>query len=225
MKIFIPIKENSQRVKRKNFRKLDGKIPLYKRTLYKFSDHTIYVDTDSDEILREIKRDPKLSHVIGIKRKDYLMGDAVSVCELIKDFAIENGVKEPIAQIHVTSPFLKEQTLRKAYESLHLGSYDSVVSCNVLQTRLWRKEGYGYCPVNHNPLKLEQTQDLPEYYEENSAFYIFEPHLIALRGNRIGEKPLFYPVSHPENFDIDTEQDWTKAKMMEEMSQTLLRKK
>ena len=47
MKIFIPIKENSQRVPGKNFREFGG-APLYKHTLYKLSNKSIYVDTDSN---------------------------------------------------------------------------------------------------------------------------------------------------------------------------------
>ena len=47
MKIFIPIKEISQRVPKKNFRLFDG-APLYKHTLYKLKDFEVYVDTDSE---------------------------------------------------------------------------------------------------------------------------------------------------------------------------------
>ena len=89
-----------------------------------------------------------------------------------------------------------------------IGEYDSVVSCNLHQTRFWRKEAYGYCPVNHNPAKLEQTQDLPAFYEENSAFYIFKPPVLLKHGNRIGQNPYFFVLNEPENLDIDTEEDW-----------------
>ena len=58
---------------------------------------------------------------------------------------------------------------------------------------------------------MEQTQDLPKYYEENSAFYIFEPTVIKNFGNRIGQNPFFYEINEPYNIDIDTEEDWNKA--------------
>ena len=44
MKLFIPIKENSQRVDKKNFRILDGE-QLYKYVMLKYSDFEIFVDT------------------------------------------------------------------------------------------------------------------------------------------------------------------------------------
>ena len=118
MKIFIPIKHESQRVTGKNFRQLSG-LPLYKHTLYKLRDYMVFVDTDSDE--------------------------------------------------------------------------------------------NGYCPVNHNPLKLEQTQSLPTLYEENSAFYMFKKCVFSTIKNRVGKNPAFYKVDHPENFDIDTEDNWKEC--------------
>ena len=178
MIVFIPIKHNSQRVPRKNFRLFNG-VPLYKHTLLKYSNEKVFVDTDSDEI-----------------------------CDLIKNFILKYDIKQPIAQIHVTSPFLLASTVKSCYNIIN--EYDSVASCNVLQVRLWRKEEYGFCPVNHNPAKLEQTQDLPKYYEENSAFYIFKPEVLIRTGNRIGQNPFFYELKDPENLDIDTEEDWAK---------------
>jgi len=211
MILFIPIKQNSQRVPRKNFRDFGG-IELYKHTLYKLKHCDVYVDTDSEEILNEISKDSSLSNVRCLSRKEHLIGDEVSVCDLISDFVQSKNIEEPVVQIHVTSPFLKLETLESAYTKM--SEYDSVVSCNKLHTRLWRKESYGYCPVNHNPMKLEQTQDLPALYEENSAFYIFDPKIVTQTGNRIGKNPYFYPLNYPENIDIDTEQDMIIAKQI-----------
>ena len=170
MNIFVPIKHSSQRVHGKNFRRF-GKEPLFKHTLLKYKKHKVYVDTDSQTIIDLIDQDKRLKHVIVFNRAESLRGDKVSVCDLIKDFIKRFKVSEPIAQIHVTSPFLKPQTLVNAYS--FLGKHDSVVSCNSYNSRFWRKEDYGYCPVNHNPTKMEQTQDLLVLFEENSAFYIF----------------------------------------------------
>lgn len=206
MIIFIPIKEVSQRVPNKNFRLING-IPLYKHFLYKLNDYQVYVDTDSQKIIENIKKDLNLKHVKVYRRKKELEGHAVSVCDLIKNFInMYNVENKNICQLHVTSPFLDMSTIKKA--SKKMLKYDSVVSCNVYQNRLWRKETYGYAPINHNPLKLEQTQDLPEYYEENSLFYIFNSNYFIKTNSRIGINPYFYACNHPENIDIDTEDDW-----------------
>ena len=208
MKIFIPIKHDSQRVHRKNFRRFE-KEPLFKHTLLKYRDHEVYVDTDSQEIIDLITTDRRLKNVTVFNRRENLRGHTISVCALIKDFIQRYNIDTPIAQIHVTNPLLSESTVIDAAKSLE--NHDSVISCNAHQSRFWRREPYGFCPVNHNPVKMEQTQDLPVLFEENSAFYIFEPHVILDTNSRVGANPYFYPISSPENIDIDTEADWELA--------------
>tara|TARA_R110000824_G_scaffold57820_2_gene157069 strand:+ start:11779 stop:12426 length:648 start_codon:yes stop_codon:yes gene_type:complete len=214
MKIFIPLKQNSQRVKRKNFRKF-GEESLFKHTLLKYSQYDVYVDTDSDKICKLIASDDRLKNITVLMRKPTLRGDEVSVCDLIKSFIVDHAVECPVVQLHVTSPFLKKDTVIDALK--YLDSYDSVVSCNMYQSRFWRKEGYGVCPVNHNPVKMEPTQVLPPLYEENSAFYIFKPNVILNMNSRIGSNPYFYPLESPQNIDIDTKSDWEYALQLNEI--------
>ena len=203
MKIFIPIKENSQRVPRKNFRLFRDK-PLWKHTVDKVSNkYPVYIDTDSEEIIKECD---SLGNVMAYKRHSDLLGDTTSVVSLIKNFRKRYQIADYICQIHVTSPFLQLDHLEIAQEKLDEG-YDSVFGVDVMQQRLWRKESYGYCPINHNPMKLEQTQDLPEYYCENSYLYAFKPAVLD-QNNRIGKNPYLLEIGFPYNLDIDTEQDW-----------------
>jgi len=205
MKIFVPIKQNSQRVPQKNFRTFKGE-PLYKHSLLKYGDLEVHVDTDSDEIYKSINSDSRLSNVNVFMRDEALVGDSISVCDLILNFITRYNVHDPIAQVHVTSPFLNADIIKDAYK--YMTEHDSVVSCNTYNSRFWRKEKYGFCPINHNPLRLEQTQDLPVVYEENSAFYIFKPSVVLSTSSRIGQNPYFYSISKPYNMDIDTESDW-----------------
>ena len=205
MIIFIPIKENSQRVPRKNFRIFHNE-PLYKHQLLKFKDFTIFVDTDSNEIIDNIKNDKRLDHVTVYKRQNNLIGDNTPVNLLIKNFIEQFSINDIICQIHVTSPFLQSKTINNALDLLE--NYDSIMSVNKIQSRLWRKEKYGICPINHNPMKLEQTQDLPVYYEENSGFYMFYSDVFLSSDNRVGKNPYLYELKTPENLDIDTEEDW-----------------
>tara|TARA_R110002020_G_scaffold314075_1_gene529353 strand:+ start:856 stop:1503 length:648 start_codon:yes stop_codon:yes gene_type:complete len=213
VKIFIPIKENSQRVPRKNFR-LINEAPLYKHVLYKLTDFEVYVDTDSHKIVEGIATDSKLQNVTVYEREKNLIGDEVSVCDLIDNFIRSQKIQdEHICQLHVTSPFVTTQMLKGAFDKLKEG-YDSIVSCNKIQSRLWREETYGFAPINHNPIKLEQTQDLPTYYEENSIFYIFDVEQFLKTKMRVGFNPFFYTVDFPHNIDIDTEDDWELVERM-----------
>lgn len=210
MIVFIPIKEESQRVPGKNFRKF-GSDPLYRRCLLKLNKFDVHVDTDSAYLAEQIQSDALLSHVKVFTRPNHLLGHEVSVCDIMKNsLGCYAGMGKIACQVHVTSPFLDPKTLFDAEKYIQVG-HDSVVSCSERQVRLWREEGYGYCPVNHNPIRLEQTQDLPIYLEENSLFYIFKLDNFLRTGLRVGSNPFFYRTGRIESMDIDTEEDWNEC--------------
>ena len=207
MIVYIPIKENSQRVHRKNFREFRGK-PLWEHTVDKLKDHEVYVDTDSNLILDSCLKKP---WVKAFYRSKDLQGDLISVVELLKDFVNRFSIKDSICQIHVTSPLLDINHINFIDWKINKEGYDSVFSVDVIQKRFWRQEKYGLCPVNHNPMKLEQTQDLPKLYCENSYIYAFKPEVLNTN-NRIGKNPFIFEVGFPYSLDIDTEEDWNILK-------------
>ena len=205
MKVFVPIKKNSSRVPNKNFRDFGGN-PLYVHTLLRLKGFDVYVDTDSSEIIDTIRKREDLSHVSVYERNPSLVGDEVSVCSLITDFILRALVNGPVCQVHVTSPFLSASTLKKAHDKL--AQYDSIVSCDVIQERLWENNKGVMTPMNHNPDILLPTQDLKKIYRENSLFYIFNAESFLSTGRRVGENPYFFETAFPESLDIDYEEDW-----------------
>jgi len=214
MIIYIPIKENSQRVPQKNFREFKGK-PLWEHTIDKLKGYKVVVDTDSETIIESCK---SKEWVVTYKRPKKLRGDKVSVVDLIKNYFDKNPTKEIIVQLHVTSPFFDVKHLEEVQKQIRLYNYDSVFSVDVIQNRFWRDEKYGLVPINHNPMKLEQTQDLPKYYMENSYLYAFKQSVLKF-GNRIGKNPKQIEIEFPYNLDIDTEKDWNLIKTLEHYEQ------
>ena len=78
----IPIKSQSKRVKRKNFRLINGK-PLYRYLLDKLKKTNfdeIYVDSDSKEIESYCKK----NKFFFIQRKNYLKKDKANGNDLLK---------------------------------------------------------------------------------------------------------------------------------------------
>lgn len=204
MIIYIPIKNNSQRVPNKNFRIFNG-LPLWEHMINKLRRYTVYVDTDSESIIKQCEDKPWVN---AYQRDEHLIGDYISVIDLLINFRDSFKINDVIAQIHVTSPFFNIKHLNQAEERMRI--HDSVFSVDVVQDRFWRKEAYGYVPINHNPLKLEQTQDLPKFYKENSYLYMFNSSVLDF-GNRIGRNPYALEIEYPYNIDIDTENDWEYA--------------
>ena len=199
--IFIPIKKDSQRVLGKNYRDFGG-IPLWEHTVRKFSNFDVYVDTDDPALITSLKSYP---NVIAYLRSPALLGHKVSVCDLIKHWVYRFNPEGFLFQSHVTSPFIKTDTLLAAFSQMTEAN-DSIFSCTRYQTRFWHLEK----PVNHNPDVLIQTQDLESVYEENSLFYGFTKE-VAETGKRIGNTPMLYVTGQAESMDIDTEEDWEKC--------------
>ena len=159
MKHFIYIKENSQRVQRKNFQPV-ANLPLWKNLIYRLYDEDIYIDTDSEEILQECKNRDNITCYKRLDRHIELENDAefgVSPALLMIDRFLDTYVEdenEVIVTPHVTSPFIRLQTIKSAAKKLEEG-YDSVQACTVHQEFAYYKDK----PVNFDPEVIQKTQD------------------------------------------------------------------
>jgi CMP-N-acetylneuraminic acid synthetase len=205
----LPMKEHSERVPFKNIRRFAGK-PLFYHVLETLlrSRHvnSATIDTDSRTIAELAGR---FDRVRIIRRPESLRGDLVSMNEIIAhDMKLVSG--EHFLQTHSTNPLLTVETLNRAIEEYfsRLSEYDSLFSVTRLQTRLYTCDG----PLNHDPAKLERTQDLPPIFEENSNIYLFSRSaFIAAGGKRIGTRSRMFPMSRLEAIDIDEPDDFILA--------------
>ncbi len=209
----VPMRHHSVRVPGKNYRPLAGK-PLFHHILEtlqavpKIAD--IIVDTDSAEIISGLQQ--HFPRVKIIERPEHLRADTVPMNEiLMHDTALFPA--DFYLQTHSTNPLLKAETITGAITQLlnQYPFYDSLFSVTRLQTRLW--DGLAR-PINHNPAILLRTQDLPPVYEENSCLYMFTRETLAMRRNRIGERPLLFEIDPIESRDIDEEFDFLIADLL-----------
>ena len=219
MKVFIHVKEKSERLPNKNFMQLGG-VELYKRTLLKLKDFDVYLDTDSDQIFQACRDDINLSHVTCYRRKSKYIDMEIENEEagptplMIRDF-LDNYVEdenEPILLVHVTSPFLKVETLLEA-RSIMLGTdHDSVCSVSEIRTFTLVKKDDKYEPINFDPSRLQKTQRLDPILHINSAFFVFTKKSYINGGNnRLGKNPYYYPIIFPEDVDINYPDDFYTA--------------
>lgn len=201
------MRHHSQRVPGKNYRPLAGK-PLFHHiieTLLAVPEiDTVMVDTDSKPVMDGARR---FYHTVKlIQRPEHLRADDVPMNDiLLHDTAQVDA--EFYLQTHSTNPLLKPETISRAIQLLFTNypTYDSLFSVTRLQTRLYFQDGRA---INHNPLELIQTQDLPPVYEENSCLYIFTRENLARKHHRIGDKPLMFEIDAAEAWDIDEELDF-----------------
>lgn len=210
----LPMKEHSERVPNKNFRKLCGK-SLYEWILGSLlrvdGIHSVVINTDAECLLKNDML--KTNHRIVLReRKEELCGDFVSMNRIIED-DITAVSADYYLMTHATNPLLSDKTIQKAIDViLNVKSkYDSLFTVTKYQTRFYRENGE---PINHDPDNLIRTQDLEPYFEENSNLYIFSRKSFQLRNNRIGRFPFMYQVPKLERIDIDDEDDWKIAEAM-----------
>jgi len=206
----VPMRHHSQRVPGKNYRPLAGK-PLFQHILETLQAvpeiDTVMVDTDSEPVMDGVQR--LFPTVKLIARPKHLRADDVPMNDiLLHDTAQVQA--DFYLQTHSTNPLLKAETISRGIQSFitNIPTYDSLFSVTRLQTRLYWQDGRA---INHNPLELLQTQDLPPVYEENSCVYLFTRENLERKKHRIGDKPLMFEIDADEAWDIDEELDFEIA--------------
>lgn len=207
----VPMKGHSERVPGKNLRLLNGK-PLFYwiiRELYECVD-SVYVDTDSDEIIKAVKK--YFVKVKFILRPKELRGDAVSMNKIL-EYDLTQIDDEHFIQTHSTSPLIESSTLIAGIRAYfdNLDKFDSLYSVSAIHARCFTSEGK---PINHNMNELIQTQYLAPVLVENSGFYIFSKTSFAKKKHRIGERSNLFPIDQYEATDIDNENDFMVADIL-----------
>lgn len=209
----IGMKQESQRVKNKNF-KLLGHKPLFSWII----DSLLEVD-EIGEVLLNIQG-KKLIDLISAKyssqsrlkvfeREELLEGHEIPMTKIISN-TILNAKYETIINTHSTNPFLSPTSISNALEIFKKNKIP-IFSVNVFQSRFYDKN---IKPINHNPKELLQTQDLDKIYEENSCLYIFNKDEFLSKKTRIFENSKVFPLNKIESIDIDTNEDWQLAEMI-----------
>lgn len=203
----VPMRHHSQRVPGKNYRPLAGK-PLFfhiLETLLAVPEiGIVMVDTDSKPVMDGVRR--FFPTVKLIQRPKHLCADDIPMNEILL-YDMAQVQADFYLQTHSTNPLLKAETVSRAIKTFlaEYPKYDSLFSVTRWQTRLYFQDGRA---VNHNPLELIQTQDLPPMYEENSCLYLFIRETLARKRHRIGDKPLMFEIDKAEAWDIDEELDF-----------------
>ena len=209
----VPIKDNSERVKGKNFRDFCGE-PLFHhilRTLERtYAVDEIFIDTDSPRVILEA---PRLSSKVRVfERPPETRGDMVSMNKVLAVDIDQLPDTAIFLQTHTTNPLLKADTVAQALKAfVEDEDHDSLFGVNAYQSRFYRADG---SPINHDPDDLIRTQDLPWIYEENSCLYVFTRESFQATQARIGRTPLLFPTPRIESVDIDDELTFRLAEIL-----------
>jgi len=184
----IATRKDSKRVKNKNIKKfgesslLEIKLRQVRRL---FKNPKIILSSDCAKSLRLGK---KYNAILDKRPKKYT-SDNVPMKEVYSYLA--NKVKTDfVCYLHVTSPFLKDKTLKKSIKlfSKIKQKNKSLTTVTQIKEYLWYKNK----AINYNPKNHPRSQSLPSYLALNFAINIVSTKYMKLNGRIVGEK--FLPL-------------------------------
>ena len=209
----MPLKANSSRIPKKNFKSLKGK-PLFRWMLDKLlasnTINQVIINTDALTQLEQAGL-PEHKKLLVRERKPELCGDEVSMNLVLKD-DIDNSAADVYLMTHTTNPFLSLATIEEAVSAFSAAqNADSLFTVSRMQTRFY---DLSCKAINHDPDNLVPTQDLEPWFEENSCMYLFSKESFNKTSARIGANPMMFETNKLESIDIDEPQDWQLAEAL-----------
>ena len=203
---FVPIKLNNQRTPGKNTKRFaDGTalITVFLKTLVKVEGlDEVYVFCSNPEIKEYLVEGVKF-----LERPEYLDTQQATPQDIIGEF-MKRVDADIYAVCHCTSPFVTKEHFEECINAVKSEKYDSSFTAERLQHLMWTDDNK---PLNFDPTCVPRTQDLPVYYNEVSAAYVFKKEVFELYKRRIGVTPHITEVSGVECVDIDYPEDFEIA--------------
>ena len=216
---FLPCRKGSQRVLKKNIKPFAGfEFGLIQIKLTQLIEANnvdkIVLSTNDDEILdyaASLQNDKIIPH----KRVELLSSSETSTDDLVAH-ALDLIPQGHILWTHVTSPFVDAELYDKIirqYRSALLADYDSLMTTNLIHGFLWDENG----PINYDRTleKWPRTQTIKPLHEINSAVFLSSSENYHNFKDRIGQKPFLYVLDKIQSSDIDWEEDFKIAEIIQ----------
>ena len=205
----IPIKLNNQRLPGKNVRPLGGKVLcqyLFETVQQVQCIDETYVYCSDESIKRYV---PQGIHFL--RRPKELDADTVKSKDILQMF-ISTINADIYVLMHVTQPFITEETITNAINKVVLYNYDSAFAAHKIKEFVW----YNGKTVNYSLTDVVRTQELQPVYIEGELF-VFEKKVFTENGRRIGEHPWIQPYGWKERMCIEDIQDFEMAEAVVEL--------
>ncbi|MFA5156155.1 MAG: acylneuraminate cytidylyltransferase family protein [Candidatus Omnitrophota bacterium] len=206
----VPAKLKSDRVPFKNIKKLGG-IPLVNytmRTLNKVSNvDEIVIFASEPSICDHIQRGLKYSF---LQRPNSLDTQETSIQDIIGEF-LKKSDADMVVLYHITSPFLKAETVSECVQKVVSGGYDSAFTAYEIKKFCWFRGK----PLNYSfDAPTPRTQDIDSVIVEQASLYVFKREVFEKTGQRISANPYIKYIDHFEGHDIDTPEDFRVAELI-----------
>lgn len=164
----------------------------------------IVVNTDSLEAINIAKK----LNVSFFKREKYYASSGCTNSEFWSNIA-KNTNSKYIMFTHCTNPMVTEKTYNdfvKIFKKYNK-KFDSFNTVSDVKEFLFMKNK----PVNFNPSKTPNSQNLPEIFKLNFAINILLTEQMQKTKTLIGKKPYFFKLNQIEGYDINTPLEFSFA--------------
>ena len=207
----VATRKGSKRIKNKNTRKF-GKTSLLEIKLKQirrvFKKSKIFLSSDCEKSLRIGK---KYNAQIDKRPKKYTSSEVPM--KLVYSYLASKIKTKYICYLHVTSPFLKDETLRKSIKVFLRKKRENnytLATVTEIKEYLWFKNR----AINYNPKNHPRSQTLPNYLALNFAINIVKTKYMQSKGRIVGDK--YFPVvlNFPQNIDIDDKWQFELGKIL-----------
>jgi CMP-N-acetylneuraminic acid synthetase len=206
----VPVRQGSQKIKNKNFKKFAGKNLLrIKLEVLKKIDiiDNIVVNSDSDEAL-------SIASEYGVnefRREGYFASSECNNSDFFNNLA-ESTDSDFIMYSPCNTPLILEETYYDFISRFRNGldRSDSLTTVSIVNRHLWL-DGK---PINYDPSNAPSTEELPEIVSINSGLSIISKDNMIKHRNIIGSKPSFYKLNDFEAVDVDRPIDFEFAEFL-----------
>lgn len=206
----VTVRKGSERVKNKNFKPFGKKNLLIHKieTLKKIKElDEIIINTNSDKAIKIAKN----LNVNFFKREEYYASSNCTNSEFWSDIA-KNTNSKYIMFTHCTNPMVKESTYREFIRAFkkNKNKFDSFNTVSQVREFLFKKNK----PINFNPKKTPNSQNLPDIIKLNFAINILLTDQMYKTKTLIGNKPYFFKLNQIEGYDINTPLEFSFAEYL-----------
>lgn len=223
----VPARAGSKGVPNKNIRHISG-IPLFYHSVL----HALNANIPIDNIIvsSDCCEVQKYCNIQGVKcriRPSELSTDTATTESALLD-AIEynnNYYYDGVLLLQPTSPI--RYSLSQCLDWYYRMDCDSLITVTKMSSIFWKENNNGFHPkydIKNRPRKQDMTIESFNYYE-NGNVYITNMDILLSEKCRIGKKPVLFPISELESFQIDTEEEFETVKNIIELFDADKRKK
>ena len=211
--LFIPIKEHSERIPRKNFAVIGGR-PLYQifpMTAKKAGVfELVVIDTDSDEITEWAQA----AGLHVMRRAPGMASNEANGNTLLRHHVEMCPGYDAYWQGFITVPGITADTIRRMHYALSIarnnpsvGTWDNIDSVMTVRQQMGFFWSYDGQPINHRPEVMPRSQDLPVLYQERHGLFGILASAYERTRCRAGVRPMFWSLSDAEDGDLDWPND------------------